>query len=177
MGKASVVLPPGAFLQATVEGEAVLARLVAEHAGNAKAVADLFCGVGPFALRLAERARVVAADTDAPAIAALRQAAKTPGLKPIEAKARDLFRRPFAPDELKSFGAVVFDPPRQGAEAQARQLAASKVPLVVAVSCNAATFARDARLLVDGGYRLTAITPVDQFRYSAHVEIVARFER
>ncbi|MEA2872137.1 MAG: rRNA (uracil1939-C5)-methyltransferase [Hyphomicrobiales bacterium] len=177
MGKAAVVLPPGAFLQATHEGEAVLARLVAEHAGNAKAVADLFCGVGPFALRLAERARVVAADTDDGAIAALRQAAKTPGLKPIDAEARDLFRRPFAPDELKSFGAVVFDPPRQGAEAQARQLAASKVPLVVAVSCNAATFARDARLLVDGGYRLIAVTPVDQFRYSAHVEIVARFER
>ncbi len=177
MGKASVVLPPGAFLQATQEGEAVLGRLVTEHAGNAKAVADLFCGVGPFALRLAERARVVAADTDDGAIAALRQAAKTPGLKPIEAEARDLFRRPFTPQELKSVGAVVFDPPRQGAEAQARQLAASKVPLVVAVSCNAATFARDARLLVDGGYRLTAVTPVDQFRYSAHVEIVARFER
>ncbi len=122
-------------------------------------------------------ARASAADADDGAIAALRQAAKTPGLKPIEAEARDLFRRPFTPQELKSIGAVVFDPPRQGAEAQARQLAASKVPLVVAVSCNAATFARDARLLVDGGYRLTAVTPVDQFRYSAHVEIVARFER
>jgi 23S rRNA (uracil1939-C5)-methyltransferase len=177
MGKASVVLPPGAFLQATQEGEAVLARLVADDVGNAKAVADLFCGVGPFALRLAERARVSAADSDAAAVAALGQAAKAPGLKPIEAETRDLFRRPFAPDELKSFAAVLFDPPRQGAEAQARQLAASKVPLVVAVSCNAATFARDARLLVDGGYRLTAVIPVDQFRYSAHVEIVARFER
>jgi 23S rRNA (uracil1939-C5)-methyltransferase len=177
MGRASVALPPGAFLQATAEGEAVLARLVLEHAGNAKAVADLFCGVGPFALRLAERARVVAADGDAAAIAALQQAARTPGLKPIEAEARDLFRRPFAPDELKPFDAVVFDPPRQGAEAQARQLAASKVPLLVAVSCNAATFARDARILAGGGYRLTAVTPVDQFRYSAHVEIVARFER
>ena len=105
------------------------------------------------------------------------QAAKTPGLKPVEAETRDLFRRPLAPDELKAFDAVVFDPPRQGAEAQARELAASKVPLVIAVSCNAATFARDARMLVDGGYRLTAVTPVDQFRYSAHVEIVARFER
>ena len=142
-----------------------------------RAVADLFCGVGPFALRLAERARVMAADADAAAIAALRQAAKTPGLKPIAAEARDLFRRPLAPDELKSFDAVVFDPPRQGAEAQARQLAASRVPLVVAVSCNAATFARDARILGDGGYRLTSVTPVDQFRYSAHVEIVGRFER
>jgi 23S rRNA (uracil1939-C5)-methyltransferase len=177
MGKASVVLPPGAFLQATAEGEAVLTRLVTEHAGNAKSVADLFCGVGPFALRLAERARVVAADGDEAAVAALRQAAKTPGLKPIEAETRDLFRRPFAPDELKSVAAVVFDPPRQGAEAQARQLAASKVPLVIAVSCNAATFARDARILSQGGYRLTAVTPVDQFRHSAHVEIVGRFER
>lgn len=177
MGKASVVLPPGAFLQATAIGEAVLAGLVAEHVGNAKIIADLFCGVGPFALRLAERARVVAADGDAPAVAALRQAAKTPGLKPIDTEARDLFRRPFAPDELNSFAAVVFDPPRQGAEAQARQLSVSKVPLVVAVSCNAATFARDARILADGGYKLTAVTLVDQFRYSAHVEIVAKFER
>jgi 23S rRNA (uracil1939-C5)-methyltransferase len=177
MGKATVPLPPGAFLQATAEGEAVLARLALEHAGKAKAVADLFCGAGPFALRLAERARVTAADSDAAAIAALHQAAKAPGLKPIAAEARDLFRRPLAPDELKAFDAVVFDPPRQGAEAQARQLAASRVPLLVAVSCNATTFARDARILADGGYRLTSVTPVDQFRYSAHVEIVGRFEK
>ena len=99
------------------------------------------------------------------------------GLKPVAAEARDLFRRPLSPDELKSFDAVVFDPPRQGAEAQARQLAASRAPLLVAVSCNAGTFARDARILVDGGYRLTSVTPVDQFRYSAHVEIVAAFRR
>jgi 23S rRNA (uracil1939-C5)-methyltransferase len=178
MGKAVVTLPPGAFLQATEEGEAVLARLVAGHIGDARSIADLFCGVGPFALRLAERARVLAADSDAGAIAALLDATRnTPGLKPIVAEVRDLFRSPFLPDEIKRVDAVVFDPPRQGAEAQARQLAASKVPLVVAVSCNAATFARDARLLADGGYRLIAVTPVDQFRYSAHVEIVARFER
>ena len=177
IGTASVTLPPGSFLQATDEGEAVLARLVCAHAGNAKTAADLFCGVGPFALRLAERARVFAADGDAGAIAALREGAKTSGLKPIEAETRDLFRRPLVPQELKRFDAVVFDPPRQGAEAQARQLAASKVKLVVAVSCNAATFARDARILVDGGYRLTGVTPVDQFRHSAHVEIVASFLR
>ncbi len=177
VGKAAVVLPPGAFLQATAQGEAVLAQLVTQYAGDARLVADLFCGVGPFALRLAERARVVAADADAAAIAALREAAKAPGLKPVEAETRDLFRRPFAPDELKSLAALVFDPPRQGAQAQARQLAASKVPVVIAVSCNAATFARDARLLVDGGYRLTDVTPVDQFRYSPHVEVVAKFER
>jgi 23S rRNA (uracil1939-C5)-methyltransferase len=178
IGKATVALPPGVFLQATAAGEATLSRLVTEYVGDAKSVADLFCGLGPFALRLAETARVRAADSDAPAIAALRQAAaNTSGLKPLEADARDLFRRPLVPEELKRIEAVVFDPPRQGAEAQARQLAASAVPLVVAVSCNAATFARDARILADGGYRLDAVTPVDQFRYSPHVEIVARFVR
>jgi 23S rRNA (uracil1939-C5)-methyltransferase len=177
IGKANVVLPPGAFLQATAEGEAVLARRVADHVGNAKMIADLFCGVGPFALRLAERARVRAADGDAAAIAALKQAAPASGLKPVETEARDLFRRPLVPLELKRFDAVVFDPPRQGAEAQARQLAASRVPLIVAVSCNVATFARDARILVDGGYRLSEVAPVDQFRHSAHVELVARFAR
>jgi 23S rRNA (uracil1939-C5)-methyltransferase len=178
IGKAAVTLPPGSFLQATEEGEAVLARLIAAHVGNAKSIADLFCGVGPFALRLAERARIMAADSDADAVAALREAVKTAsGLKPISAEARDLFRRPFVAQEFKGIEAVVFDPPRQGAEAQARQLAAAKVPLVIAVSCNIATFVRDARLLADGGYRLTAVTPVDQFRYSAHVELVGRFER
>lgn len=177
MGRAAVELPPGAFLQATAEGEATLARLVASHVGEAKWIADLFAGIGPFALRLAERARITAADTDDAAIAALRQGAKTPGLKPIEAERRDLFRRPFLASELARIDAVVFDPPRQGAEAQARELAASKVPVIVAVSCHAATFARDAKILVAGGYRLTAVTPVDQFRYAAHVEIAARFER
>jgi 23S rRNA (uracil1939-C5)-methyltransferase len=141
-------------------------------------VADLFCGVGPFALRLAERARVMAADSDADAIAALAAAARgTQGLKPIATQARDLFRRPFAALDLKGLDAVVFDPPRQGAQAQASALAASAVPIVVAVSCNPATFARDARILIDGGYRLVRVTPVDQFLYSAHVELVARFER
>lgn len=177
IGKAIVPLPPGSFLQATRAGEETLARLVGEHICKAKQVADLFCGVGPFALRLAERARVIAADTDAAAVASLAEGAKTPGFKPIETHTRDLFRRPFLPDELKRCDAVVFDPPRQGAEAQSRELARSKIPLVIAVSCNVATFARDARILVDGGYRLKAVTPVDQFRHSAHVEIVARFER
>jgi 23S rRNA (uracil1939-C5)-methyltransferase len=178
MGRAVVTLPAGAFLQATQEGEMALARLVEAQVGGAKHVADLFCGVGPFALRLAERARVAAFDNDADAIAALRQAADaTSGLKPITAEARDLFRRPLVASELSRFDAVVFDPPRQGAQAQARELATAKVPLVVAVSCNPATFARDARLLMDGGYRLDTVTPVDQFRYSAHVELVARFRR
>jgi 23S rRNA (uracil1939-C5)-methyltransferase len=178
MGRARVVLPPGAFLQATAMGEAELARLVLAHVGGAKAVADLFAGVGPFALRLAEKARVTAADSDAGAITALQRAAKsTQGLKPLEASTRDLFRRPLVPIELKPFDAVVFDPPRQGAQAQARELAGSAVPLIVAVSCNATTFARDARLLVDGGYRLMQVTPVDQFLYSPHVELVARFTK
>jgi 23S rRNA (uracil1939-C5)-methyltransferase len=178
MGRATVTLPPGAFLQATAKGEAVLARLVEEAIPKAKAIADLFCGVGPFALRLAERARVTAADSDAGAIEALTKAKDTTsGLKPIDAQARDLFRRPFMAKELSPFEAVVFDPPRQGAQAQARELAVSKVPVVVAVSCNAATFARDARILIDGGYRLTQVTPVDQFRHSAHVELVGRFEK
>src|SRR5262249_18625277 len=116
--------------------------------------------------------------SDEPAIAALTSAAKaTPGLKPLEAMRRDLFRRPFVAPELKAYDAVVFDPPRQGAETQARQLALSAVSVVVAVSCNASTFARDARVLVDGGSRLEVVTPIDQFRYSAHVEIVALFRR
>ena len=125
-----------------------------------------------------DRKPVTAADSDAEAIAALKRAAETTqGLKPVAAEARDLFRRPLAASELTSFDAVVFDPPRQGAEAQARALAASSVPVVVAVSCNPATFARDARILADGGYRLTRVTAVDQFRYSPHVEIAARLER
>jgi 23S rRNA (uracil1939-C5)-methyltransferase len=177
MGRATVPLPPGAFLQATAAGEDALARLVAAHVGAAKSVADLFCGVGPFALRLAERAKVMAADSDEAAVAALREAAKAPGLKPIAAERRDLFRRPMLAQEFARIDAVVFDPPRQGAEAQARALAAAKVPGIVAVSCNAGTFARDAKILIDGGYRLTAVAPVDQFRYSAHVEIVARLVR
>jgi 23S rRNA (uracil1939-C5)-methyltransferase len=178
VGRAHVTLPPGSFLQATAAGELALARLVQDHVGSAKVIADLFCGLGPFALRLAERARVMAFDADAAAIAALKQATNmTSGLKPIDAETRDLFKRPLYAQELKRVDALVFDPPRQGAEAQARELAKSAVPVVVAVSCNAATFARDARLLVDGGYRLKSITPVDQFRHSAHVEIVAKLER
>ena len=178
MGGARVALPPGAFLQATAVGEGELAKLVLQHSGEAKAVADLFAGIGPFALRLAERARVTAADSDADAIAALQRAASsTPQLKPIEARVRDLFRRPYVAAELKPFECVVFDPPRQGAQAQARELATAAVPVVVAVSCNPATFARDAAILVAGNHRLTRVTPIDQFRYSAHVEIVALLEK
>ena len=178
VGRVRVPLPPGAFLQATAEGEKTLARLALDYVGKARQVADLFAGIGTFALRLADVARVSAADSDSTMIKALQRAASTTsGLKPIEAQTRDLFRRPFMANELKVFDAIVFDPPRQGAEAQARELAKSAVPVVVAVSCDAATFARDAKILIGGGYKLAAVTPVDQFRYSHHVEIVAKFVR
>jgi 23S rRNA (uracil1939-C5)-methyltransferase len=178
IGAAQVTLPPGSFLQATAAGEEALAALVVKHCKGAKHIADLFCGVGPFALRLATRAGIAAFDSDSGAVTALQKAAtSTPGLKPIKAEARDLFRRPLMPQELRDFDAVVFDPPRQGAQTQVERLAASKVPIVVAVSCNAATFARDARILIDGGYRIEGVTPVDQFRHTPHVELVARFVR
>jgi 23S rRNA (uracil1939-C5)-methyltransferase len=178
IGTAQVTLPPGSFLQATIAGEETLAALVLEHCKRAKHVADLFCGVGPFALRLAGKSRVSAFDSDAGAVAALQKAVtSTSGLKPVKTEARDLFRRPLMPQELRDYDAVVFDPPRQGAQAVATQLAASKVPVVVAVSCNVATFARDAKLLIDGGYRIEGVTPVDQFRHTPHIELVAKFRR
>ena len=178
IGAAEVALPPGAFLQATVAGEEALAALVSEHCKRGKYIADLFCGVGPFALRLAAKSRIAAFDSDAGAIAALQKAAtSTSGLKPVKAEARDLFRRPLMPQELRDYDTVVFDPPRQGAQAQVTQLAASKIPVVVAVSCNVTTFARDAKILIDGGYKIEGVTPVDQFRHTPHVELVARFRR
>jgi 23S rRNA (uracil1939-C5)-methyltransferase len=178
IGTAQVTLPPGSFLQATAAGEEALATLVGEHCRRAKHIADLFCGVGPFALRLAAKSRISAFDNDAGAVTALQKAAtSTSGLKPVKAETRDLFRRPLMPQELRDYDAVVFDPPRQGAQAQVRQLALSKIPVVVAVSCNVATFARDARILIDGGYGIEGVTPVDQFRHTPHVELVARFKR
>ena len=178
MGKASVEIPIGSFLQATTMAEEVLAGLVVEGVGKAKSVADLFCGMGPFTFRLAERARVYAADSDRAAIEALAKALRfAPGLKPVTPKFRDLFREPLVPVELKAFDAVVFDPPRAGAEAQSRELAKSKVPVVVAVSCDPRSFARDAAILIGGGYRLEKLTPVDQFAWSSHVELVAVFRR
>ena len=178
IGASKVTLPPGSFLQATAAGEDALAGRVVALAGKAKRVADLFCGVGPFALRLAQGTRVDAYDSEAGAVDALRKAAQmTKGLKPLKAEARDLFRRPLLPHELNEFDAVVFDPPRQGAQAQVQQLAKSRVPLIVAVSCNAATFARDAKILIDGGYRIGRVEPIDQFRHTPHVELVADFRR
>src|ERR1700716_1107345 len=170
IGAAQVNLPPGSFLQATVAGEEALAALVSEHCARAKHIADLFCGVGPFALRLAAKSRIMAFDSDAGAVTALQKAATaTSGLKPVKAQTRDLFRRPLMPQELRDYDTVVFDPPRQGALAQATQLAVSKIPTVVAVSCNVTTFARDAKILIGGGYRIEGVTPVDQFRHTPSV--------
>ncbi len=178
MGKAQVVVPPGPFLQATALGEQTLADLVLNASGKAKTALDLFCGLGPFSLRLAERGRVTAIDSDQRAIDALARAAQaTSGLKQVTALKRDLFRLPMSGLDLAPFEVIVFDPPRQGAETQAREIAKSKAKTVVAVSCNAATFARDAAILIGGGYSLVRVTPVDQFKHTAHVEIVAQFVR
>lgn len=178
MGRAQLVLPPGAFLQATARGEEILAELVQQGVGAARRVVDLFCGLGTFALRLAETATVRAVDLEGPSLSALGKAARaTPGLRPVTTESRDLFLRPLAADDLDGIDAVVFDPPRAGANAQAAALAASKVPIVVAVSCNPATFARDAAILIEGGYALGTVTPVDQFRYAPHIELVAVFRR
>ena len=176
MGGVAVALPVAPFLQATREGEAALVAAVLEAVGDAASVADLFCGLGTFALPLSARARVLAADAAGPAIMALGVAARRAGRR-IDVQHRDLFRRPLAGKELAGLDTVVFDPPRAGAEAQARALAASDVPVVVAVSCNPNTFGRDAKILIEGGYRLTTLWPVAQFRWSSHVELVARFER
>ena len=168
--------PPGAFVQAVAEAEAAIAaRVLGVLPKKAKRVADLFCGLGAFAFPLARRAEVLAVDGDGAAAALAAAVRRTQGVKRIETRVRDLFREPLGRTQLAGFDAVVLDPPRAGAAAQAARLAAAKVPIVVAVSCNPATLARDARLLVDGGYRLASVTPIDQFRYSAHVEAVAVF--
>jgi 23S rRNA (uracil1939-C5)-methyltransferase len=169
---------PGGFLQAVKSAETALARAIIDHVGDANPVADLFAGIGTFALRLARRASVTAFEGSADLVSAIETAShRSPGLKPVTAQKRDLFRNPLAPIELDAFGAVVFDPPAAGAKAQADAIAASRVPKVAAVSCNPATLARDARILIDGGYQLSRVLPVDQFLYSAEIEVVATFER
>ena len=178
MGLARVRPPPGGFLQATAAGEAALASLALAGAKGAKRVADLFAGSGAIALRLAEEHNVSAFDIEGPALAALARAAgQTPALRPVAVAARDLLNRPLSSAELNVFDAVCFDPPRAGAQALARELAASIVPTIVAISCNAASFARDASILVAGGYVMGTVTPIDQFRYSPHLETVAIFRR
>lgn len=178
MGKALVAPPPGGFLQATALGEETLAGLVMAALPKGKRAADLFAGCGPFSFRMAERMQVLAVESDKAAMLALAKAfGATPGLKPIATETRDLFRRPLLEHELNGFDVVVLDPPRAGAEAQVKRLAASKVRDVIYVSCDVGSFARDAATLVAGGYALEAVTPVDQFRYSAHVELVGVFRR
>lgn len=178
LGGVEVAPPPGAFVQAVEASQAEMVRLALAATGKTRRIADLFCGLGTFTFSLARRARVLAVDSDADAIAALAAAARrASGLKPIETKVRDLYRMPLAARELDGFDGVVFDPARSGAQAQAEQLARSKVPIVVAVSCNPGTLSRDVRILIDGGYSLESVTPIDQFLYAAHVEAVAILRR
>jgi 23S rRNA (uracil1939-C5)-methyltransferase len=172
-----VELPQGAFLQAVPESEGVMVELALEALGRPKRVADLFAGLGTFTLAIARRVPVLAVDTDRPSLAALEKAARTQGLRPILTKARDLMRDPLSRGELANFDAVMLDPPRAGAKAQAEVLARSSVSRIAYASCNPATLARDARILIDGGYRLERVAPVDQFLFSPHVEAIAAFRR
>ena len=177
-GKALVAPPPGAFLQATPQGEAALLAAVTDAVGDAKRIADLFAGCGTFALPLSERAELHAVEGETAMTAALEKGWRsTPGLKKLTTETRDLFRRPLEPDELRPFDAVVIDPPRAGAEAQFTTLAKAQVLVIAAVSCNPVTFARDARLLITAGFTLDWVQVIDQFRWSAHVELAARFSR
>lgn len=175
-GRALVAPPPGAFLQATAEGESALLQAIALAIGSARKITDLFAGIGTFSLPLAERAEVHAVEGDTAMLAALDKGARmAAGLRRVTTEKRDLFRRPLEPDEFKGVEAVVIDPPRAGAEAQVHTLARAKVALIAAVSCNPVTFARDARILTTAGYHLDWVQVVDQFRWSNHVELVAAF--
>jgi 23S rRNA (uracil1939-C5)-methyltransferase len=177
-GGVQVSPPAGGFTQATKPAEDAMAALVVAHVGKAKRIADLFAGSGTFSLRLARIGRVHAVEGEDKALAALDQAArKAQGLKPVSIEKRDLFRRPLMTAEFKHYDAVVFDPPRAGAEFQSQELARSAVKKVVAVSCNPLTLARDLAILIAGGYRLTSVTPIDQFLWTAHVEVVATLEK
>jgi 23S rRNA (uracil1939-C5)-methyltransferase len=177
-GGVQVSPPPGGFTQATKPAEEAMAELVTAHAGKAKRIADLFAGAGTFSLRLARIGRVHAVEAEAKTLAALDHAARnTQGLKPVTVEKRDLFRRPLMTQEFKPYDVVVFDPPRAGAEFQCQELARSGVKKIVAVSCNPLTLARDLAILVEGGYRITGVTPIDQFLWTSHVEVVATLEK
>jgi 23S rRNA (uracil1939-C5)-methyltransferase len=178
LGPAVVALPPGSFLQAVPQAEKAMADFVLEGVAGAARLADLYCGVGTFTFRLAEIAPVLAADSAVAAVTALKSAvASAPGLKPIDAQARDLVRRPVLAMELAKIDAVVLDPPRAGALEQVGEIARSTTPRVAYVSCNPATFARDARVLLDAGFTLDRVLPVDQFLWSPHIELVGIFTR
>jgi 23S rRNA (uracil1939-C5)-methyltransferase len=174
LGGVAVPLPPGSFLQATREGEAALVAAVRKAVGTASIVADLFAGLGTFALALP--GRVYAAEAGREAITALKAAAQR-AQRLVFTEHRDLFRRPLAPAELDRFGAIVIDPPRAGAKEQAQALAGAAVPRLAYVSCNPSSFARDVKLMTDGGWRLDWIQPVGQFRWSTHVELAAQLSR
>ncbi|MBW9115752.1 class I SAM-dependent RNA methyltransferase [Rhizobium cauense] len=177
-GGVNVSPPPGSFTQATKPAEEAMAELVVSHVGKAKRIADLFAGAGTFSLRLARVGRVHAVEGEDKPLAALDHAARqSQGLKPLSVEKRDLFRRPLMTAELKHYDAVVFDPPRAGAEFQCKELARSNVKKIVAVSCNPLTLARDLALLVEGGYRITGVTPIDQFLWTPHIEVVATLEK
>jgi 23S rRNA (uracil1939-C5)-methyltransferase len=177
-GGVRVSPPAGGFTQATKPAEEVMAALVLAAIGKAKRVADLFAGSGTFSLRIARQAKVHAVEGEEKSLKALDQAARnTQGLKPVTVERRDLYRRPLMASELKVFDAVVFDPPRAGAEDQCKELARSGVKKIVAVSCNPLSLARDLAILVAAGYRITSVTPIDQFLWSSHVEAVAVLEK
>ncbi|MCA0207708.1 MAG: class I SAM-dependent RNA methyltransferase [Proteobacteria bacterium] len=175
-GDVTVEVPPFAFLQPTATGQAALIDAVTRAIGDAGAVADLFAGVGTFALSVQAGRKIYAAEGARDAIAALTGAANRARAL-VATEHRDLFRRPLVPAELNRFGAVILDPPRAGAEEQVKQLAGSTTPVIAYVSCNPASFARDAKMLVEGGYSLDWVQPVGQFRWSTHVELAARFSR
>ncbi|HEY5238370.1 MAG TPA: hypothetical protein VIJ62_08330 [Rhizomicrobium sp.] len=177
-GAAEVKLPPEAFLQPTRQGEATLQSLVAKAFVSAKNIADLFAGCGTFTFLLAERARVHTVELDAQMLNALSAAARgASGLKPVTTEKRDLFKQPLSLLELNAFDAVLLDPPRVGASAQVNRISQSRVKRVAYVSCNAASFARDAHMLVESGFRMGPVTPVDQFLWSEHIELFAAFGR
>ena len=179
MGTANVVPPPGAFIQAQAEAEKLMAQLVCDHLKPCKKTADLFCGIGTFALRLAQQSTVFASESDQASLDALNEAWRGTGgqLKAITCEKRDLYLRPVMSAELKKIQGVVFDPPRAGAEAQAKQLAQSKVRKVAAVSCNPTTLVRDLEILIKGGFNIKRITPIDQFSHTPHIEVVVLLER
>ena len=176
LGGVAVPFPPGSFLQATGDGEAALIAAVDEAVAGAAIVADLFAGLGTFTLSRGAATRTYAGEAGREAIMALKLAAARAG-RPVVADHRDLFRRPLTPAELDRFDAVILDPPRAGAREQAAALADSKAPVIAYVSCNPSSFARDAKMLVQAGYRLDWVQPVGQFRWSTHVELVARLVR
>jgi 23S rRNA (uracil1939-C5)-methyltransferase len=178
LGGAIVAVPPGGFLQASREGESAMRQAVREWTQGAKSVIDLFGGIGTLSLELLPERRVHVVEGDADAVAAVTQAARLPSLQgKLRVEQRDMATEPVMAEALRSYDAAIIDPPRAGAIAQARELASSGIATIVYVSCDPGTFARDARILVNGGYALEQVVPIDQFLWSGHVELVALFRR